>query len=82
MTALPVIAARPVSDKLTRMSTVSPAIEAGRVFLPEQASWLPDYEAEMTSFPNSAHDDQVDMTSQFLRWAGARRLKGPRLRRL
>ena len=81
-TALPVIAARPVADKLTRMSTVSPAIEAGRVFLPEQASWLPDYEAEMTSFPNSAHDDQVDMTSQFLRWAGARRAKGPRLRGL
>ncbi len=52
------------------------------MFLPEQASWLPDYEAEMTSFPNSAHDDQVDMTSQFLRWAGARRPKGPRLRGL
>ena len=76
------IAVRPEADKLTRMSTVSPTIEAGRVFLPETAPWLNDYEAEMMSFPNSAHDDQVDMTSQFLKWAGARRPAGPRVRRL
>ncbi|MCH9020472.1 MAG: phage terminase large subunit [Proteobacteria bacterium] len=81
-TKLPVIAVRPEADKLTRMSTVSPTIEAGRVFLPETAPWLNDYEAEMMSFPNSAHDDQVDMTSQFLKWAGARRPAGPRVRRL
>ena len=81
-TRLPVIAIRPVADKLTRMSTQSPAIEAGRVFLPEAAPWLNDYEAEMTGFPNSAHDDQVDMTSQFLRWATARRAGAPRMRRL
>ncbi len=81
-TRLPVIAVRPESDKLTRMSTVSPAIEAGRVFLPEAADWLVDYEAEITSFPNSGHDDQVDMTSQFLRWATGRRGAGPRLRGL
>ena len=81
-TRLAVIAVRPDADKLTRMSTASPAIEAGRVYLPEQAPWLYDYEAEMTSFPNAAHDDQVDMTSQFLRWAAKRRAKGPRMRRL
>jgi len=81
-TALPVIAVRPAADKLTRMSTVSPAIEAGRVLLPETAPWLDDYEAEMTSFPNSAHDDQVDMTSQFLGWITARRPAGPSLRGL
>ncbi len=80
--ALPVIALRPEADKLTRMSTVSAVIEAGRVFLPEVAAWLEDYEAEMTSFPNGAHDDQVDMTSQFLRWAMARSGAKPRLRQL
>ena len=81
-TRLPVIALRPEADKLTRMSTASPAIEAGRVFLPETADWLDDYEAEMAIFPNGAHDDQVDMTSQFLRWAAARRRAAPRMRRL
>ena len=81
-TRLPVIALRPEADKLTRMSTASPAIEAGRVFLPEVADWLEDYEAEMAIFPNGAHDDQVDMTSQFLRWATARRRAAPRMRRL
>ena len=81
-TRLPVIALRPEADKLTRMSTASPAIEAGRVFLPETADWLDDYEAEMAIFPNGAHDDQVDMTSQFLRWATARRRAAPRMRRL
>lgn len=79
---LPVIAIRPESDKLTRMSTVSPVIEAGRVFLPERAPWLHDYEMEMMQFPNAAHDDQVDMTSQFLRWATARARPAPRLRGL
>jgi predicted phage terminase large subunit-like protein len=81
-TRLPVIALRPEADKLTRMSTASPAIEAGRVFLPETADWLDDYEAEMAIFPNGAHDDQVDITSQFLRWATARRRAAPRMRRL
>ena len=81
-TRLPVIALRPEADKLTRMSTASPAIEAGRVFLPEVADWLEEYEAEMAIFPNGAHDDQVDMTSQFLRWATAKRRGSPRLRRL
>lgn len=81
-TSLPVIALRPVADKLTRMSTTSPAIEAGRVFLPDSAPWLNDYEAEMTGFPNGAHDDQVDMTSQFLRWAAARAFAAPQVRGL
>ncbi|MFQ5783598.1 MAG: phage terminase large subunit [Alphaproteobacteria bacterium] len=81
-TVLPVIAVRPEADKLTRMSTASPAIEAGRLFLPEDAPWLADYEMEMTNFPNGANDDQVDMTSQFLRWVGSRRSTRPRLRRL
>ena len=64
------------------LSAVSPTIEAGRLFLPVNAAWLADYEAELATFPNAAHDDQVDMTSQFLRWATARRGAGPMIRRL
>jgi predicted phage terminase large subunit-like protein len=58
----------PVSDKVTRMSTASPSIEAGLVWLPESASWLADYETELANFPNSATADQVDSTSQFLNY--------------
>lgn len=76
---LPVIALRPEGDKATRMARASPAIEAGRVFLPERAPWLADYEAEIAAFPQGAHDDQADMTSQYLDWARARST-GPRVR--
>lgn len=58
----------PVVDKVTRMSTASLTIEAGRIFLPNSAPWLPDYEVEIASFPNVDHDDQTDSTSQFLNW--------------
>ena len=70
-TRLPVIAIKPEGDKLTRMSAQSSQFEAGRVYLPEFAEWLPEYEAEMFLFPASKHDDQIDSTSQFLRWATA-----------
>lgn len=80
-TKLPVVAARPDADKVTRLARVSPLIEAGRVSLPRAAPWLAEYEAEIAAFPDGAHDDQVDMTSQFLAWA-TRARGGPRIRRL
>jgi predicted phage terminase large subunit-like protein len=63
---LSVIAIEPSGDKVTRLSIESPAIESGRVFLPEVAEWLLEYEKEMTSAPNGAFFDQNDSTSQFL----------------
>ncbi|CAN5261630.1 phage terminase large subunit [soil metagenome] len=65
---LPLIAINPIGDKITRASGVSALVEAGKVALPTNAPWLTDYEAEMLTFPNAAHDDQVDSTSQFLGW--------------
>jgi predicted phage terminase large subunit-like protein len=41
-------------------------IEAGHLFLPEQAEWLDDFEAELLSFPSGKFDDQVDAFSQAL----------------
>ncbi|WP_424360185.1 phage terminase large subunit [Methylocystis parvus] len=61
-----VIAVKPDRDKISRMSVASAKIEAGQVFLPERASWLPDLEAELFSFPGSRHDDQCDSISQAL----------------
>lgn len=67
---VPVKSIQPESDKITRALAVSDMIESGIVKLPEQAPWLLDYELELTVFPEkSAHDDQVDSTTQFLNWA-------------
>jgi predicted phage terminase large subunit-like protein len=63
------IAFKPVGDKITRMSNQSATIESGKVFLPENASWLDDFKSELLAFPNGRHDDQVDSVSQFLTWA-------------
>jgi hypothetical protein len=57
---------KPLGDKESRASAVSPLFESGRVFLPESAPWLDDYIDELTSFPASPHDDQVDSTTQAL----------------
>lgn len=50
-------------DKLSRAGTALVRFEAGQVYLPEAAPWLGEYEHELLSFPNGAHDDQVDVTS-------------------
>ena len=54
----------PDKDKVTRMSIASAIFEAGQVHFPEHASWLPEFESELFSFPNGRHDDQVDTVSQ------------------
>ncbi len=67
-TTIPVLPIEPKGDKVVRLMAVSALIESGRVFLPESAPWLADYEAELASFPNATHDDQVDSTSQALNY--------------
>lgn len=76
----PVIALpKPTTDsKAWRFDEVTPMFEAGEVWLPETARWLPEYEEEVLAFPNSTYTDQVDATSQYLKWARARRSYGPK----
>jgi predicted phage terminase large subunit-like protein len=66
-TRLPIIPVRPDSDKVIRAFSVTPLIEAGKVFLPEYAPWLHDYIEELSAFPNGQFDDMVDSTTQALR---------------
>lgn len=66
------IAILPEADKITRMATQTPTIEAGWLRLPENAPWLPDFEAVLFSYPRSSISDPIDMLSQFLKWAKAR----------
>jgi predicted phage terminase large subunit-like protein len=78
-TALPLIGINPEKDKITRASAESATVEAGKVALPTQAAWLTDYEMEMLTFPNAPHDDQVDSSTQFLKWIKERN-NAPQLR--
>lgn len=64
------------STKVFRFDEVTPMFEAGQVYLPERASWLADYEKEIVSFPLGKNDDQVDATSQYLKWAKVKSRRG------
>jgi len=66
---LSVIDIIPEGDKATRMMTVTPIIESGRVYIPAEASWLAELQHELVNFPKSKYDDQVDCVSQFLNWS-------------
>ncbi len=51
----------PDGDKIMRLHAQSAVIENGFVFLPEEAPWLADYLAELTTFPAGRWDDQVEL---------------------
>lgn len=53
----------PDKNKVARAETAAAIFEQGRVWLPENAPWLGDYQDEMTMFPVGQHDDMVDVTS-------------------
>ena len=65
----------PSRDKLARLMAVAPRFEAGQVLLPRQADWLGTYTSELLGFPLTEHNDQVDATSQALRYLTTR--QGP-----
>ena len=59
---------KPSHNKIMRLVQQTDFIESGRVYLREQAPWLADYLHEFRTFPNSRYADQVDSTSQALKW--------------
>jgi predicted phage terminase large subunit-like protein len=67
-TAIPLKPIQVDKDKISRAHAVTPLIEAGRVYLPETSPWLADFLDETASFPNAAHDDQVDAMTQALNY--------------
>ena len=58
----------PAGGKASRLYGCSPTIRKKRVYLPRGATWASSFISEFTSFPNGAHDDQVDATSQELNY--------------
>lgn len=57
---LPVLEYMPDKDKVSRVFTASPLLEAGRVWLPKGKEWARELYEEMILFPYGRHDDQVD----------------------
>jgi predicted phage terminase large subunit-like protein len=49
-----------VADKPTRARSFQARAAMGKVYLPHQAPWAADLQAEMLNFPAGKHDDQVD----------------------
>jgi predicted phage terminase large subunit-like protein len=58
----------PACEKIMRFHGQTAAFENGLVLLPSEAHWLADYVHEITTFPGSKHDDQIDSTTQALAW--------------
>jgi predicted phage terminase large subunit-like protein len=65
-TVMPIKPIQVGTDKVTRCYSCQPEFENEKVFLPKTAEWVNDYTDELTKFPNAKHDDQVDMTTQYL----------------
>ena len=65
-----IVPENPTDSKYGRATSVAPFVEAGNVQLPAAEVALFDADAlieESAGFPNAAHDDMVDATSQALR---------------
>ncbi len=67
--SMPILAVKADKDKVTRAHAASPFVEAGNVYLPENAPWVGDFVEECAGFPNVTHDDQVDALTQLINWA-------------
>jgi predicted phage terminase large subunit-like protein len=58
-TRVPVIEVAAI-DKVVGLNKVAPSIEAGCVYLPEDADWVEDFIESVCTFPMAVHDDDVD----------------------
>lgn len=69
-----IIPITPKESKIARLFAVSPQFEAGNIFLPSEklCPLIFDYVNELTTFPNSKHDDLCDSTSQALNYLDSR----------
>jgi len=54
-----IIEITPSKDLLTRARSMQGRMRSGFVKFNKKAEWYPTFEAEMTTFPRSSHDDQV-----------------------
>ena len=67
-TKLPIIAIEADKDKVARANFVTPTIQAGRVYIPEDAEWMAAFLSEVSMFNMGTYDDQVDALTQVLKY--------------
>lgn len=63
-----IIAIQPDGGKESRAWAIQPAVQAGDVYLPDGEEWLSDFIDQFATFPRGTHDDEVDSTTQALRY--------------
>lgn len=65
---LGIVAVKPDGGKVARAYAVQALVEAGNVYLPHPsiAPWVEDFIRQLATFPNGAHDDDVDACTQAL----------------
>jgi predicted phage terminase large subunit-like protein len=63
---------QPGVDKVVRFSTQTIHFEQQKVIVPEKAPWRDDWVREITGFPGTKYDDQVDSTTQPLDYLSSR----------
>lgn len=62
----PIDEMNPSKDKLIRMLAITPYLKAGKLYLPNDAPWLADFEQEIFTFPDGClNDDQADCLSMY-----------------
>lgn len=61
-----IVPVNPTASKTARVHAWAPLLEARHIWIPssELCPWVDDFVEEAAGFPNAAHDDSVDMTSQ------------------
>lgn len=68
-TRLPIKPIKIDKDKIARVHAITPLIEAGKVYLTQNAEWVKECVTECEDFPDGEFDDIVDSISQFLNYA-------------
>jgi predicted phage terminase large subunit-like protein len=59
-TTLPVVPIAAKGNKESRVEGVTGVIEPKKIFLPNEALWLLEFERELLAFPAGKNDDMVD----------------------
>lgn len=70
-----VVKIKPKYDKITRFAASTLAFESGQILLPKYSKFNPILLEELTTFPNSRHDDVVDAISQFVNFMKSQLMK-------
>ena len=65
-----VVEIEPQGGKVSRMFAAAPEWQAGDWRVDRNAAWAEPFVAQLTAFPNAAHDDMVDMATQAAIWLG------------